>query len=410
MRRADLQARLSSARAQTDALFAVLRGDSVYDRPVPERHRLIFYLGHLEAFDWNHIGARGLGAGHVDAGLDLLFEAGIDPGSQSEHPQDAPADWPRLETVNDYARKTRACVDRVLGSASAADVEMALEHRLMHAETLAYLIHNLPVEKKQRAGESEPVVSRRELSHDMVEVAAGACTLGKRRGEDGFGWDNEFEEHVVDVPEFRIDRRKTTNGEYLEFVNAGGPAPFFWKRSGETWLLRCMFEEIALPLDWPVWATHAQASAYAAWKGKRLASEAEFHRAAYGSREGVERRFPWGDTEPGDGDAAREHGNFGFARWDPVPVDAFAAGDSAFGLAQTVGNGWEWTSSLFGPFPGFRPMDGYPGYSANFFDGEHFVLKGASPRTASCFLRRSFRNWFRPNYPYVYAGFRCVEK
>ena len=75
-----------------------------------------------------------------------------------------------------------------------------------------------------------------------------------------------------------------------------------------------------------------------------------------------------------------------------------------------VGNGWEWTSTPFAPFPGFRPYACYPGYSAPFFGGDHFVLKGASPVTAACFLRRSFRNWFRSNYRYVYASFRCVDR
>jgi formylglycine-generating enzyme required for sulfatase activity len=74
-----------------------------------------------------------------------------------------------------------------------------------------------------------------------------------------------------------------------------------------------------------------------------------------------------------------------------------------------VGNGWEWTRTEFAPFPGFTPMPFYPGYSANFFDGKHYVTKGGSPRTAACMLRRSFRNWFQPHYPYVYATFRCVE-
>jgi formylglycine-generating enzyme required for sulfatase activity len=74
-----------------------------------------------------------------------------------------------------------------------------------------------------------------------------------------------------------------------------------------------------------------------------------------------------------------------------------------------MGNGWEWTSTPFAPFPGFRPMASYPEYSAEFFDGQHTVMKGASPATATALLRRSFRNWFRPNYPYVYATFRCVS-
>ena len=78
-------------------------------------------------------------------------------------------------------------------------------------------------------------------------------------------------------------------------------------------------------------------------------------------------------------------------------------------MHDLIGNGWEWTSTVFAPFDGFRPMASYPEYSADFFDGQHFVMKGASPATPRELLRPSFRNWFRPNYPYVYATFRCVR-
>jgi formylglycine-generating enzyme required for sulfatase activity len=73
-----------------------------------------------------------------------------------------------------------------------------------------------------------------------------------------------------------------------------------------------------------------------------------------------------------------------------------------------VGNGWEWTSTEFSGFDGFEPMASYPVYSSDFFDGKHFVMKGASPATARHLVRRSFRNWFRGNYPYVFATFRCA--
>jgi formylglycine-generating enzyme required for sulfatase activity len=129
-------------------------------------------------------------------------------------------------------------------------------------------------------------------------------------------------------------------------------------------------------------------------------TEQQFHRAAYTN----EQPYPWGASEP-----APEHGNFDFRRWDPEPVDATPAGRSAHGVEQLVGNGWEWTSTVFGPLPGFKPRATYPGYSANFFDGEHYVMKGGSARTASRLLRRSFRNWFRGDYPYMYAKFRLVE-
>ena len=103
-------------------------------------------------------------------------------------------------------------------------------------------------------------------------------------------------------------------------------------------------------------------------------------------------------------------GNFDFERWDPTPVAAFPEGKSAFGVTDLLGNAWEWTSTEFASFPGFQPFEFYPGYSANFFDGAHYVMKGGSPRTAASMLRRSFRNWFQPHYQYVYAGFRCVSK
>ena len=73
-------------------------------------------------------------------------------------------------------------------------------------------------------------------------------------------------------------------------------------------------------------------------------------------------------------------------RWDPIPVTATPLGDSAFGISQLVGNGWEWTSTVFQPFPGFQPFPFYPGYSARFFDGDHYVLKGASSRTDEVLL------------------------
>ena len=149
-----------------------------------------------------------------------------------------------------------------------------------------------------------------------------------------------------------------------------------------------MFGEVPLPLDSPVYVTHEHASAYAAWSGGALPSEAQWHRAAEG---------------------ARAAGNLDFRFWDPIPVDATPEGDSVWGVSQLIGNGWEWTSTPFHPFPGFEPFPFYRGYSADFFDGRHFVLKGASPRTAARMARHSFRNWFRPAYPYVYAGFRVVK-
>src|SRR5260370_31983706 len=97
-----------------------------------------------------------------------------------------------------------------------------------------------------------------------------------------------------------------------------------------------------LPADLPVYVSHAQALSYARWLGKALPTEAQFHRAAFGTPGSEERSFPWGNQLAGV-----EHGNFDFRCADLLPITATPASDSAFGVSQLVGNGWEWTSSVF---------------------------------------------------------------
>jgi ergothioneine biosynthesis protein EgtB len=435
LRGSGLLQNLAEARARTEELFRIVRPEAIYDRPISERHRIIFYIGHLEAFDWNLLGRGHFDLPAFDAAYDKLFAFGIDPVGGGL-PTDTPEDWPARAQVEAYGNRVRDAIDTRLAAAldpnapRARETErmlnVAIEHRLMHAETLAYMLHQLSFERK--IAHSDPLAPAASPSQPrMVRIPAGEATLGLARNENGaFGWDNEFDEHRVDVPEFLIDAHKVTNGEFLDFVlggayqerslwkdadwdwlqSSGTSRPAFWIfRDGHAFL-RTMFDQIPLPLDWPVYVSHAEAAAYARWAGKELPSEAEWHRAAYGTAaEKTERAFPWGDEAP---DSSR--GNFDFARWDPAPVTAYPAGASAFGVEDLLGNGWEWTRTIFAPFPGFQAFSFYSGYSANFFDGQHFVMKGASARTAATMLRRSFRNWFQPHYPFVYAGFRCVQR
>ncbi|HEX5229553.1 MAG TPA: SUMF1/EgtB/PvdO family nonheme iron enzyme [Bryobacteraceae bacterium] len=401
----ELQQRLHSARRLTDSIFELLTPEALYSRPIAERHRLIFYVGHLEAFDWNLICRKTLGIDSLSPQFDTLFEFGIDP-PVGQAASDQPSDWPAIDEIQAYNSRVRARIDDLVDHAPEQILHVALEHRLMHAETLAYLLHNLPYDQKASNAIPAASYSSTRLVNPMIAIEPGAATLGQKQGE--FGWDNEFSRHQVNVPGFRIGKHKITNAEYLEFVNQGAPPPHFWTRRDGQWFYRGMFAEIPLPLNAPVYVTHQEAAAYARWRGKRLPSEAEFHRAAYGTPRpettgDQSRPYPWGNAAP-----HAAHGNFDFHHWDPVDVNATPAGDSAWGVSQLVGNGWEWTSTKFGPFPGFQAFPFYPGYSQNFFDEEHYVMKGGSPVTAACMLRSSFRNWFRPNYPYVYATFRLA--
>lgn len=433
---ASLRERFTDARANTDSLFSYIERGALYERPIAERHRLIFYLGHLETFEWNLIARGAAKVPAFDERLDKLFAFGIDP-VDGGLPSDQPSDWPRESEILNYNSRVRDQLDAVIADPTAAALrdpyfadgtllQVAIEHRLMHAETLAYLVHQLPYDQKSRA----PM--RLDVSSDspeprIVKIPSGIATLGKARGTSfgtSFGWDNEFGEQQEEVNEFRADVYPVTNAQYLEFLRAGGyddaslwndadwkwrqesnlEHPHYWRKRGDQWFWHAMFAEIPLPLAWPVYVSHAEASAYSRWSGKKLPTETQWHRMAYGAADGTENEYPWGEAQP-----ARAFGNFDFKSWDPTPVDSHPAGRSAFGVEDLVGNGWEWTSTKFAPLANFEPFPFYAGYSANFFDGHHYVMKGGSPRTASCMLRRSFRNWFQPHYPYMYAKFRCVE-
>jgi len=438
--RRQLLERVSDARLRSDALFNIVRSDFLYERPIRERHRIIFYVGHLEAFDWNLLHENVLGLKSFHPEFDRLFAFGIDP-VEGGLPSDQPSDWPSPEAVREYVVRIRAALDEKLGDGSLESygqgrdgfpldtlLNVAIEHRLMHVETLAYMLHQLPLDRKidrNASHENQRTLVPAPLTHGMVEIPSGLATLGRARDGEVFGWDNEYEVHTKQVPAFGIEQFEVTNGQYLAFMAAGGyetrafwsdedwnwktaqevSHPVFWSKGPGGWQYRAMFEEVALPLDWPVYVSHAEAMAYARWAGKSLPTEEQWHRAAYGSPDGTERNYPWGRETPNS-----SLGNFDFSRWNPTPVNRFPAGQSAFGVHDLVGNGWEWTSTVFAPFPGFKAFPFYPGYSANFFDGKHFVMKGGSPRTGACMLRPTFRNWFQAHYQYVYAGFRCVNQ
>jgi iron(II)-dependent oxidoreductase len=421
-------------RSRSDALFDLVDPGTYLERPIPLRHPIVFYEGHLPVFNVNTVLKKSLGHPGFHAEFERLFARGIDPEDEAAAGRRAIDIWPSREAIRAYGAAADPVVADAIrtGPIEGADREVvrgaqavfaSLEHEAMHHETLLYIFHRLPHDRKRRPGTSRLVPGGAPPPPATVRIAAGRATLGADRGAIPFGWDNEFDGQVVDVPAFEMDVYDVTNEAYLAFVEAGGYTdralwtdegwrwrdahdvrhPLFWERRGDGWVWRAQFEEVPLPRAWPVFVSHAEASAYARWRGRRLPTEAEFHRAAYGTPEGGERAYPWGDAPP---DGSR--GNFDFAHWDPVPVGSYPAGRSAWGVHDLVGNGWEWTSSVFAPLAGFRPMASYPEYSADFFDAGHFVIKGASPVTARELLRRSFRNWFRPAYPYVYATFRLA--
>ena len=405
-------------RERSRALFDMLPEDVYYRRPIELRHPVVFYDGHLPGFSFNTLVKKALGRPSIDPRLESLFARGIDPHESRAGTEAEAASWPSKEVVRAFVQEADA---RVVHALTHVDLERPgdplldradavftiLEHEAMHQETLLYMWHRLPFSQKRRPQDYTPRTEAPPPPDEWCDVPSGVATLGADRASLVFGWDNELPSCVAGVPAFQIQRHNVTNARFMEFVDAGGYAdprwwrpddwrwvqseklshPLFWERVDNSWYWRGMFELIPLPAAWPVYVSHAEASAFARWRACRLPTEAEYQRAAVGSLPGV----------------------CDFESWDPEPAGTHANGASEYGVEDLVGNGWEWTSSTFGPFPGFRASASYPEYSADFFDGEHFVMKGASPATARELLRPSFRNWFRPSYPYIYATLRLVE-
>jgi iron(II)-dependent oxidoreductase len=178
-----------------------------------------------------------------------------------------------------------------------------------------------------------------------VLVPGGPFTLGS---DDAWAYDNERPAHVVDLPPFRIDRGLMTNAEYAEFVEAdGAAAPLRWGREDEP-VQHVSFDE---------------AEAYARWAGKRLPTEPEWEKAAKTVGEKLE---------------------------------------------HAQGAVWQWTSSFFEGYPGFRAFP-YKEYSEVFFGDEYRVLRGGSWVTDPLVARSTFRNWDLPQRRQIFAGIRCAS-
>jgi len=400
--------------ADMDALFGRLPDWSAH--PIDVRHPFCFYYGHLASFD-----KLKMLPNVPPSALDVTFSRGIDPDVEDpskchDHPA-VPPTWPSKQQLLAYVADVRQQVleSGVLercGSERAAmrSCVLSIEHQRMHLETLAYMLAqktkadflagpqrpatpcgsptaSIPLPPPMPQGIKPPPAT-------TVAVAEGAVDLGvPTDGSAGFVWDNEGPESpsATEVAPFRVATSPVTIGEYHVFAMAargyeradlwapadfaqfhgkGQVLPATWSAdsSGRVFVhwpngSSCSWRDVE---DEPVLCSLAEASAYCAWAGDgaRIMSEPEYVRL----------------LQP----------------------------DVAYGVEKLRGSGWEWTSTVFAPLPGFSPMPDYPEYSTDFFDDKHFVLRGASDVTHQAVARDSFRNFYQRAYPYVFAKFRLT--
>ncbi|KAI9205608.1 histidine-specific methyltransferase [Polychytrium aggregatum] len=412
----------------------MIPSDRYLEAPIALRHPYIFYLGHLPGFlDIQLSKAFNLPLTEPKY-FATIFERGIDPivddPSQCHSHSLVPNSWPALDEVLAYRdqvrRRARDIIckladaqDTAVDKTAARAVCMCFEHDAMHLETFLYMLvqsdHTLPpagIVRPKRLGQ-QPLVPLAPAA--LAQVSAGQVTLGTlhREQDDGnagssfvFGWDNESPELTVQVDGFSVQNRPVAVQEYYKFWCAQGKPesllPKSWTDDGAA--VKTALGPVPIHADgedangpasrWPAYVSFDQADAYAKSIGGSLPSEEQIARI----RQCVDKTTK--GTSP-----ARPR-NSGFVEWTPVDVETPADPDS---VSQIDDNGWELTRTHFRPFPGFETSKLYPGYSSDFFDDHHFVVLGASWATVPTIAsRKTFRNWYQHNYPYVFAKFRVV--
>ena len=301
---------------------------------------------------------------------------------------------------------------------------MVLQHEYQHNETMLQTCQ-LKQGEPYRAPRAWNVPPRTLdiPSGKMVRFAGGEVVLGTEDRSEAY--DNERPRHIVRLRPFVIDAVPTTNGDYLQFMDAGGYAkrelwseagwawltdagvevPKYWYREGGEWHTRSM--DRAGPVDHARPVCHVsyhEAEAYARWAGKRLPSEAEWEAAAgWDESAGTNLKFPWGDDLPTERDA-----NVDQLAFETAPVGAYPRNVSPLGCYGMIGDVWEWTSSDFAGYPGFQAFP-YPEYSQVFFGPEYKVLRGGAWATRPRAVRNTFRNWDYPIRRQIFSGFRCAS-
>jgi iron(II)-dependent oxidoreductase len=420
MTRDEIAGRLEEARARTLALVDPLTEDDLHRQHDPLMSPIIWDLGHIAHFEelW------------LVRNLEGPVEFGEMPGIYNpfEHPRRVRGEL-ALPSLDECVSMMKQIRERVLSRLHAADLEssdpllrdgyvysMVLQHEYQHNETILQTLQlkqGMPYRAPRQYRVPAPNGDTR---GGMVRFAGGRVEIGTN--DRSSAYDNERPRHERDIAPFSIDVYPVSNGDFLEFIRAGGyqnrslwsdagwqwrsesgaESPKYWMRDGDDWCTRAMDDVQSVDARLPVChVSYHEAEAFARFAGKRLPTEFEWEVAAGPSA------FPWGN-DPATPDRANvDQLSFGVA-----PPDAYDQNWSPLGCYGMIGDVWEWTSSDFSPYPGYETFP-YPEYSEVFFGNEYKVLRGGSWATRPGAIRNSFRNWDYPIRRQIFSGLRCAR-
>ncbi len=429
--REQVAADLTGARQRTSLLTDCMDEADLIRQHSPLMSPLVWDLAHIanqeELWLLREVGGRE----PMHPEIDPLYDA-------FEHPRSERPTLPLLAPAEAraYGREVRGRVLDLLDRSGFTDSRfggtrvgdafafgMIVQHEVQHDETML-ITHQLragpPVLTAARPAPAPADAFR--LPSEML-VPGGPFTMGT--STEPWALDNERPAHTVDVAPFYLDTTPVTCGAYAEFIADGGyddprwwtqagwkhrqraalSAPLYWNRDVGQWTRRIFGRtEPVAPAEPVLHVSWYEADAYARWAGRRLPTEAEWEKAArFDPATGLTRRFPWGNA-----DLEASHANLGQGFLRPAPAGSYPGGAAPCGARQLIGDVWEWTSSDFGPYPGFKAWP-YREYSEVFFGPQYKVLRGGSFAASSAACRGTFRNWDYPIRRQIFAGFRTAR-
>jgi ergothioneine biosynthesis protein EgtB len=326
-----------------------------------------------------------------------------------------------LEYFDKITDRVREVIKNPLDDNSLYLFTMAIHHECQHQELLVYDLQHLLGEQYRPVKKNQSQTSSK-IEKKAINIEGGLYTMGYS-GKD-YCYDIELPEHRTYLNDFQIDNLLVSNEEYLEFMNEGGyenysfwlsdgwdtvkknewTAPMYWEKENGEWITKDFAGKRKINPNEPVChVSFYEAAAYCKWADKRLPTEAEWEKAAlWNNEKKIKTEYPWGNEKP-----TEEHANLLESNiWNCNEVGCNEKGKSSYGCYQMIGDVWEWTSSEFVGYPGFK--SGFDEYNDKWFTNQK-VLRGGSFGTPAKSIRGSYRNFFRLDERWLISGFRCAR-
>lgn len=413
-----------------EKLYTQLKSDEVfYKRGDVLRHVLLFYFGHTAVFFINKLMLAKIIDTRINPEFESIFAIGVDEMSWDDL-NEKHYKWPKVDEVREYRNTAKQVIIDVINKSILKlpitwndplwIIIMGIEHERIHLETSSVLMRQLALEDLI-PGKFGSICkdANNAPQNQMLPVKGCVLQLGKPLDHHYYGWDNEYGNYCETVNDFKASQMLVSNGEFKEFVDAGGyhcknywtdegwnwctfkeaGMPLFWRKNGDIFKLRLVAEEINMPWNWPVEINYLEAKAFCNWKsskeGKtyRLPTEAEWV------------RLMESQNMPDKIESSLTIANINLEQYaSPCSVDKNKTGD----FYDLIGNVWQWTETPITGYAGFKVHPMYDDFSTPTFDGKHNIIKGGSwistGNEATFHARYAFRRHF-----YQHAGFRLVE-